>query len=374
MANFLMSNDADLAGSGYWTICHNLCSRLVARGHHPVVLGHEYNGQPHDFPFTIAPSSFQVMRSQVEFIKQQMWPDALVFSWDVPAQRQISEWFAHKGIAKYIGIFPIEAGPFKEIDEWVGYVRSMDHGFVISEFGLRECQEAGLDNVTFLPVGIDHEFFKPLSATDRADLRSELKLDGRFVVLTVADNHFRKNLSAGIQIMAEVLKELPNAYYLIIARPHPRSIGWSLKELAIRYGIQEHITIIHSRPSNDMLLRFYQASDVLLAPSHAEGLGLPILEAQACNVPVVAGDWTAMTELLDDGKGVLVGPEYTFIDPFGNQRRHFISIKEASEAILKLASDGDLRQRIQRRALAFTQTRTYDAATEIFVRTLEKVL
>jgi FkbM family methyltransferase len=44
-----------------------------------------------------------------------------------------------------------------------------------------------------------------------------------------------------------------------------------------------------------MVLR-YQAFDVLLGVSMAEGCGLPLLEAQACGVPVIAGDWSAMGE------------------------------------------------------------------------------
>ena len=41
--------------------------------------------------------------------------------------------------------------------------------------------------------------------------------------------------------------------------------------------------------------------DVLLNPSMGEGFGIPILEAQACGVPVIASDHSAMTELTQAG-------------------------------------------------------------------------
>ena len=45
----------------------------------------------------------------------------------------------------------------------------------------------------------------------------------------------------------------------------------------------------------------YNAFDVLASPSYGEGFGIPIIEAQACGVPVIVSDWTAMTELCGAG-------------------------------------------------------------------------
>jgi len=45
----------------------------------------------------------------------------------------------------------------------------------------------------------------------------------------------------------------------------------------------------------------YQAADVYLGASMAEGFGLPIIEAQACGVPVVVTDYASMPELVEWG-------------------------------------------------------------------------
>jgi glycosyltransferase involved in cell wall biosynthesis len=49
------------------------------------------------------------------------------------------------------------------------------------------------------------------------------------------------------------------------------------------------------------LVTVYNALDVLLSVGAGEGFGIPIIEAQACGTPVIAGDWTAMTELVKGG-------------------------------------------------------------------------
>jgi glycosyltransferase involved in cell wall biosynthesis len=45
----------------------------------------------------------------------------------------------------------------------------------------------------------------------------------------------------------------------------------------------------------------YSSLDVLLNPAMGEGFGLPVLEAQACGVPAIVTDFTAMSEVCGAG-------------------------------------------------------------------------
>ena len=76
--------------------------------------------------------------------------------------------------------------------------------------------------------------------------------------------------------------------------------------------------IVERGVDTTQLRNLYVASDAYLSTSKAEGLGIPILEAMACGIPVVATDTGAITELLEDGRGFLVEPEYKFRDVWGN--------------------------------------------------------
>ncbi|MCP4659666.1 MAG: glycosyltransferase family 4 protein, partial [bacterium] len=46
----------------------------------------------------------------------------------------------------------------------------------------------------------------------------------------------------------------------------------------------------------------YSAFDCLLMPSTSEAFGVPIIEAMACGVPVVASDFVAMRDLVREGE------------------------------------------------------------------------
>ena len=56
--------------------------------------------------------------------------------------------------------------------------------------------------------------------------------------------------------------------------------------------------------TEQQMVNWYSGIDVLTACSYGEGFGLPLIEAQACGVPVITTDGSTMSELC--GAGLLV--------------------------------------------------------------------
>ena len=82
--------------------------------------------------------------------------------------------------------------------------------------------------------------------------------------------------------------------------------------------------------------RWYQALDIFVAPQRWEGFGLTPLEAMACDIPVVATDVGAFSELVVDGETGYVVPE--------------ISANALAEGIQRLVNKPDLLDAFSRNA------------------------
>src|SRR5207248_294331 len=90
------------------------------------------------------------------------------------------------------------------------------------------------------------------------------------------------------------------------------------------------------------VLSFYAAADAYVAPSLEDAFGLPILEAMACGLPVIASIYAGASECVRDGEtGLLLSDPR---DP-----------SEIARLIQKLFTDGSLRRKIGLAASLYVQ-------------------
>jgi glycosyltransferase involved in cell wall biosynthesis len=87
-----------------------------------------------------------------------------------------------------------------------------------------------------------------------------------------------------------------------------------------------------------LLPSLYRCADVFAFPSIQEGLGIALLEAQATAKPVVAFNQSGVREAVKHGEtGLLVKPDSD----------------ELADALLRLLSDTDLRERMGKEGRRF---------------------
>ena len=102
------------------------------------------------------------------------------------------------------------------------------------------------------------------------------------------------------------------------------------------------------------LVAAYGRADVLLMPSWYEGFGLPVLEAMACGVPVVAANRASLPEVVGDA-GLLIEPD---------------DLDGVADAVTRIIADPalreDLRQRGLKRASEFTWERSAQLTLAVY--------
>jgi len=147
---------------------------------------------------------------------------------------------------------------------------------------------AGAQMVKIAP-GIDVDHFTP---QDASQLRRELKLENKRVIVSVGRLVHRKGQDHLIQSLPEILKSVPDAHVLMVGQGPYLS---HLKKLVARHNVAEHVSFI-GRIQYAQLPQYICAGDVFAMPSRSrffglevEGLGIVYLEASACGLPVIAG-------------------------------------------------------------------------------------
>lgn len=167
--------------------------------------------------------------------------------------------------------------------------------FLIEREGVPEAK------ITLIQNAIDLGRFSTSCGT-RAGARKALGLpDDRPVVAGVGRLNPQKNFSLFIRIAAGVLKQHPQAVF-ILAGEGPEE--GHLRRLALECGVGDRFHFCGYVPDTRQV---YLAADVLLMPSLFEGLPMSLLEAMAMRVPVVASALDGIAEVVEDGRdGFLV--------------------------------------------------------------------
>jgi glycosyltransferase involved in cell wall biosynthesis len=199
----------------------------------------------------------------------------------------------------------------------------------VSEFSRAELASLlGLERVSVVPGGVDPAF-APGADAERA--RAALGL-ARPYVLCVASHTARKNLAALVPAARALAGE---GVDVVVAGGHR-------PQFAAEPGLDALRLLGHV--AEPLLPGLYAGAAAFALPSAYEGFGLPVLEAMAAGVPVVASDVTALPET-SGGAAVLVPPA-------GDAVR---------DALLTLLGDAGERDRLRAAGLARAAGFSWDA-------------
>jgi glycosyltransferase involved in cell wall biosynthesis len=206
----------------------------------------------------------------------------------------------------------------------------------MSRFGEKKLREAGLDPL-YVPHGVDTEAYKP---HNRAEARKETGLpDDGFIVGMVAANKgnpSRKCFAEAFEAFRAFHANHPTSKLYVHAEATGRFGGVYLPDLIRSVDLNPDAVIfpdqyraVHFPHKPEYMAKIYSSMDVLLAPSAGEGFGIPVIEAQACGIPVIVSDFSAQPELC--GAGWLVEGVHTYTAIGSYQFKP--SVKDIHEAL-----------------------------------------
>ncbi len=324
-------------------------------------VGINYHGGSHELPWSLYPAAVDdtPLEERIGPLTSMVQPDLVLALNDPWVVATLAERLrAQKYEGKLLGYCPVDAAPLPtscgsglgQLDLLVAY----------TEFGRKAFTElfpaADIDPppLAVIPHGVDTQTFDQLVAGDpQASRRSakaqvfpaEAKFLDSFVVLNANRNQPRKCIDVTLRAFAEFARDKPDNVLLYLHMGKV-DLGWDVVALGERFGITDRLvmsTAADQMPelSEDNLNLMYNACDVGLNTSGAEGWGLVSFEHASTGAAQVVPDTEVQQELWG-GVAELVPPSLVSTAVGQIADWHLLASSDVAAALEKLYSDPDL--------------------------------
>ncbi len=205
------------------------------------------------------------------------------------------------------------------------------------------------NKISVVPNGVGSEC-RQLSEETVAGWRQKYtESDAEICLLHVGTNHHRKNVETVFKVIEALVKlNIPVRLWKVGEDFYPEQ-----KQYIQENNLTKYITLVNC-PSREDVIKFYNAANILIAPSLYEGFGLTVLEAMACGTPVITANVSSIPEVAGNA-AVLVEP---------------MDVEGITQAVLRIDGDVAFRQDLIDKGFArvreFTWRRTAEQTAEVY--------
>lgn len=239
------------------------------------------------------------------------------------------------------------------------------------------------ENVTIVPIGFDPDLYKPMEESRRQELRRALGWEGRFVFLNVGTMVWNKGINSLLNCMVPVIERVPSA--LLVLKGNDQMLGSSnsvSKVLAkmpaesVSKLVGGGMRYLGETLSERQVADLYCAADCLIAPYHAEGFNMPVMEAAASGTPIICTGG-GPTDDFTTADFCMAIPSYDFTPP-GMEGAHGPGSRilayngdDVVERMLEIIKNDAWRERARQAGPAHMRAHfTWEKVTDKFVATL----
>lgn len=179
---------------------------------------------------------------------------------------------------------------------------------------------------------------KEITRDQKIELRKELGIDEKDIVFSyIAELNKNKNQILLINTIIKLKDKFPNVKLLLIG---DGDLLQEYKKIIKLKGLEKNIFLLGKR---DAINEFLSITDIYLASSIREGLGLNVIEAMYKKVPVIATNNRGHRELIENKKsGILL--EQNTVSEMVNEIEFLINIPEK----MKIEMQNLARQNVEK--------------------------
>jgi len=241
---------------------------------------------------------------------------------------------------------------------WKKLTRRADRIITISEFSKNEIIKYlnfPFDQIDVIPLGVDQRYFDLLDGQEKKRALEKLGLTKPFF-LALGSVQPRKNLKRILAAHAQLPRGLAQDYPLVIAGKFAWDDGKILSDIQV--AIKEGRCIWLKYISESEKISLLQSATGLVFASLYEGFGLPIIEAFASKLPVIASNSTSMPEVAG-GAALMVNP---------------LNFDEIRSALLELIENPSTVARLQAAGFARAKQFSWQETARQTIRSYQKLI
>ncbi len=185
------------------------------------------------------------------------------------------------------------------------FIDKTSHTIAVSEANLEMMKKEYpklKTSISFIHNGIELDIFSQdllhYSSQNRQKIRQNLfrATQNEFIVITVAALHERKGLVYLIRAIKEVKAKIPNIKLIIVGNGPQKN---ELMKTIATLGLDKEVMLLGKQEHIPKILK---SSDLFVLPSIKEAFGLVLLEAMACQLPIIASNVGGIPEIIQNHK------------------------------------------------------------------------
>jgi len=143
-----------------------------------------------------------------------------------------------------------------------------------------------------IPNGVDTMVWVP--PEDKDEAKAKIGINGP-VILTASRLSIRKRVNAVPKIAKMVVKEHPEAKFIIVGDGVERK---AIKASIRQKKLERNVIMVGAKPREEVI-QYMQAADIYLDPTKIEALGMAVIEAQACGVPGLGYENSGVGDIIE---------------------------------------------------------------------------